>query len=938
VSRLAIGIVTSGGEENDQLIALLKKQGVDVCYILAPDAIESTHIKDQSLHVWLLNVDDESWDDRIDELLDQSEAPVYFNEPGTLQKQTHPEFWCQNLIKRLIELTGLAPESFEQTPAEADSKDTPGDDNEETTNEAPEIESDPKNDSAADASLKALDEALEELDSAKVAMPEQLTEELVSELEEIAPQLKHAPIEENLPDTQPLQEPEPPSEEELQREQQALAAEIEALQSDTAPSVSEIESAESSESLPESAASADGEPIEDAMDFGELDINLDAESEFEDFDETPDAPEAEDFFSADDLSNESLTVTSEITEAADESASESIELTLQDMGTANDGSNSSSPAEDTQEQSVAAAEEAVDIDFDSIDFDLVEDEEPKPRGRAQFIVEDDEPQSEPEETTTAAQEEDAEDFSFELEPLEEEKARQGKAVFITEDDIEEPLQTAPEASPTESEPEEDEPGLSLEPINESAASEAEEEPPVDEEARQAEDSELNEQDEELALDTQLTLEPLVDSAAPEETAEEAPLDDMQQAETGDLEENASAEFEIASNLSLEPLEETEDAQAEEAEHEQDSFPQSDAEESQDMQSDLELVEDENSDDIFDASGDAELQDDDGLEVDVQTSAQTEVSSEVEALSLSLGDDEPPQEMEPTAALPEEQSTVDDLDTDDATDTVPVQADATQNADECATDVESEFPQVESSTPESQVNQLEQASSVAAEAVVDIPMLEEAASHLEFEPEATTDQEPTKPTTQCWVLGASLGGPAAVKQFLQNLPADIDACFIIAQHIDESFLPVLAEILSTNTRFEVAIANGSVALEAGKVLLSPLQGKIVILSDGSLMVDRTQKWSEPYSPCIDDVITAVAEVYGERAGAVIFSGMGQDGMHGARKLKQAGGRVWAQQPETCANASMPQAIIDNQLADVVASPQELAAQLATVATGKSVSSV
>ena len=150
-----------------------------------------------------------------------------------------------------------------------------------------------------------------------------------------------------------------------------------------------------------------------------------------------------------------------------------------------------------------------------------------------------------------------------------------------------------------------------------------------------------------------------------------------------------------------------------------------------------------------------------------------------------------------------------------------------------------------------------------------------------------------------------------------------------RHIDENFLPVLADILTNNSQFEVTIANGSNELKPGKILLAPLKGKIVILQDGSMLVDHSQKWSAPYSPCIDDVIESVSNVYGHLAGTIIFSGMGEDGLNGTKKMRQAGGQVWAQSVDTCANASMPEAIINNELADFVGSPEQLAEQLISV---------
>ena len=80
------------------------------------------------------------------------------------------------------------------------------------------------------------------------------------------------------------------------------------------------------------------------------------------------------------------------------------------------------------------------------------------------------------------------------------------------------------------------------------------------------------------------------------------------------------------------------------------------------------------------------------------------------------------------------------------------------------------------------------------------------------------------------------------------------------------------------------------------------------------------------PCIDDVIESLAAIYGKKSGAIIFSGMGQDGLNGVKKMLSSDGQVWAQSVDTCANSSMPEAVINAGLASVVAAPEMLADRL------------
>ncbi len=172
MSKLSIGLVTSPSEESDQLIKLLEELGIEITYHISPDEIKPEHIQAENLNVWLLNVNDDDWHDNIDQLLDESEASIYFNEPGNLSKQSHPQYWCKNLVSRLYELTGI-----DESSPEASAK---------VSAEAPQVE--PQGDS--------LTSALDELETNSVGIPSEIAADLVSELETISPELE-ASIEES---------------------------------------------------------------------------------------------------------------------------------------------------------------------------------------------------------------------------------------------------------------------------------------------------------------------------------------------------------------------------------------------------------------------------------------------------------------------------------------------------------------------------------------------------------------------------------------------------------------------------------------------------------------------------------------------------------------------------------------------------------------------
>lgn len=183
----------------------------------------------------------------------------------------------------------------------------------------------------------------------------------------------------------------------------------------------------------------------------------------------------------------------------------------------------------------------------------------------------------------------------------------------------------------------------------------------------------------------------------------------------------------------------------------------------------------------------------------------------------------------------------------------------------------------------------------------------------------------KPAEIVWVLGASLGGPNAVKQFLDDLPENFPVAFVYAQHIDREFASTLASTIARHSYFNVVAASPGLVLEEGDILLTPVEHKIDFDEQRRLhFVD--QGWTGAYSPNIDEVMETVLRAWPKSCGTIIFSGMGKDGSQEARYYRQHSRPVWVQTPESCASSLMPESIIEAGFDDWQGTPEELAAQL------------
>lgn len=186
-------------------------------------------------------------------------------------------------------------------------------------------------------------------------------------------------------------------------------------------------------------------------------------------------------------------------------------------------------------------------------------------------------------------------------------------------------------------------------------------------------------------------------------------------------------------------------------------------------------------------------------------------------------------------------------------------------------------------------------------------------------------EPDSIAEEVWVLSASLGGPAAIKMFLDNLPPGLPVGFIYAQHIDGNFTEVLTRVLGRHAHYTLKPARQGYRVQNGDVVLMPVENEWKIDSTGALQQLDTP-WPGPYGPSIDQVLLNVGDHYGKRCHAILFSGMGNDGSNAAPMLRAYGSQIWVQESSSCGNSSMPDSVAATGCATFTGTPDELAREL------------
>jgi two-component system chemotaxis response regulator CheB len=193
------------------------------------------------------------------------------------------------------------------------------------------------------------------------------------------------------------------------------------------------------------------------------------------------------------------------------------------------------------------------------------------------------------------------------------------------------------------------------------------------------------------------------------------------------------------------------------------------------------------------------------------------------------------------------------------------------------------------------------------------------------PPDTRDIEPPA-DARVIVIGASTGGPQALRELVSQLPGDFPTPCVIVQHLPASFAGAFAQQLARCAQLPVHVADASDRLIPGRLLVTPGGRHLVIRPAGRFEV-RDAADSEIHRPSIDTTMSSAAETCASAAVGVVLSGMGCDGAEGLRLIRARGGRGYVQDPASCVIGSMPARAIERAGADYVAPADRIGALLA-----------
>jgi two-component system chemotaxis response regulator CheB len=187
-----------------------------------------------------------------------------------------------------------------------------------------------------------------------------------------------------------------------------------------------------------------------------------------------------------------------------------------------------------------------------------------------------------------------------------------------------------------------------------------------------------------------------------------------------------------------------------------------------------------------------------------------------------------------------------------------------------------------------------------------------------------------------LIGASTGGPQALNRLVVQIDTVLQrAPVLITQHMPPTFTAVLAEHLARVSKFPVREAVDGEEVNAGAIYLAPggkhmkvarRDGTAVIAIDDGPMVNFCK-------PAVDPLFSSAAEVWGGKVLALVLTGMGSDGLAGAKEIVAAGGHVIAQDEETSVVWGMPGQVTNAGLCSAVLPLPEIGGRVTRLFTGE-----
>ncbi len=191
------------------------------------------------------------------------------------------------------------------------------------------------------------------------------------------------------------------------------------------------------------------------------------------------------------------------------------------------------------------------------------------------------------------------------------------------------------------------------------------------------------------------------------------------------------------------------------------------------------------------------------------------------------------------------------------------------------------------------------------------------------------------------IAASTGGPPALKEVFEALPAELPVAVLVSQHMPPSFTGPFARRLNGICALDVKEAANGDPVRPGTVLVAPGSGSLTVVADPGVDGWRVAietpgpRTAQPrIVPSADRMMASAVAAMGDRVMGVVLTGMGDDGSRGVAAIHAAGGVTVAESEATAVIFGMPEAAIRTGAIDEVVPLGQIAAAIVRFAQARS----
>lgn len=207
------------------------------------------------------------------------------------------------------------------------------------------------------------------------------------------------------------------------------------------------------------------------------------------------------------------------------------------------------------------------------------------------------------------------------------------------------------------------------------------------------------------------------------------------------------------------------------------------------------------------------------------------------------------------------------------------------------------------------------------------------------PPTVAPRRPPAGKVEIVAIGCSTGGPNALSDIFAGLPADLPVPIVIVQHMPPTFTKLLADRLTAQYAIPVEEGTPGALLRPGRAWIAPGNYHMTTERQGAdvrlaLNLDPPENSCRP---AVDALLRSVADAYGPNTLTAILTGMGQDGLRGCERLREAGGQILAQDEATSVVWGMPGYVVRAGLADRVLPLGTIAGEIVARVRGQKIRS-